>query len=100
MIETLSYPSKDNLVSARAELLVIGVQSAMQGKGIGSKLISALEEQYINRNIERYKVSVHKSRKNAIIFYENQGFQEAAEFTLYQKEWLIYLKEPAAGIGT
>ena len=90
IFETLLYPQKEQGV--KAELVIITVLKKWQGKGIGTKLISALEKEFTKAKIKKYKLTVHAS-KRAISFYDKLGFIRRGSFNLYNKPWLIYEKK-------
>lgn len=91
ILETLFYPKKE--VGPQAELIVITVSPVHQGKGIGKKLVKALEEAFKSAKINSYKLTVYQHNKNAVAFYENLGFRRSWEFSLYGKMWYVYEKE-------
>ena len=90
IFETFLYPKKD--VGAKAELVVIAVDNKYRGKGIGKRLVLALEEEFKNRKITSYKLTVHAS-KEAVGFYEHLGYSRISSFRLYDKMWYVYEKK-------
>lgn len=87
--ETILYTKKDQ--GPDAELVIIAISKKFQNQGIGKKLISKLEEKFKQKKIKQYKLTVH-AQKPAVKFYESLKFKKIGNFTLYNKEWLIYEK--------
>jgi ribosomal protein S18 acetylase RimI-like enzyme len=90
IVETFLYPKKDQGV--KSELVVIALLKKWQGKGIGKKLVKALEGKFLENRIKKYKLTVHAD-KAAVKFYENLKFLKIAKFNLYGKDWYIYEKK-------
>ncbi len=88
--ETLFYTAKDR--GPVAELVIIAVDNRFRGKGIGKKLVLALEEEMKKRKIKGYKLTVTKRNKAANEFYKSIGFKQFSEFELYNKSWNIITK--------
>jgi len=93
IFESIFYPQKDNLKSPHAELVVIAVRKNFHRKGIGRKLILALEKKFNAQGIKRYKVSVNADNHTAINFYESMGFRKNRYFNLYGKKVNLYIKK-------
>jgi len=55
----------------------IAVEREYRRKGIGSSLLRRLYEEFYNDGFERVTLEVRKSNKEAIRFYERQGFKPA-----------------------
>lgn len=89
-LETIFYPMKESKANTDAELLVIGVNKKYQGFGIGSKLISSLNETFIKKSVTTYKVTVYKDNILANNFYIKNNFVFNTSFKMYGKEWNIY----------
>ncbi len=87
--ETFFYPKKD--IGPKAELVVLVVDKAHQGQGIGKKLINSLEQEFTKRSITRYKLTVHAD-KYAVLFYKHLGMRRISSFQLYDKMWYVYEK--------
>lgn len=90
VLETFLYTSKDK--GPKAELVVIAVINKMQGKGVGKKLVQALEEAFITDGINEYKLTVHAD-KSAVQFYEHLKYNRIAKFKLYGKIWYVFSKK-------
>lgn len=88
-LETLTYSSKD--IGPPSELVVIAVSKKYQSLGIGKKLVQALEREFKDNKISRYKLTVHADKK-AVYFYEGLGYDRLSQFSLYNKLWYIYEK--------
>lgn len=86
VLETFLYPSKEN-VAEKAELVVIGLDTAFRGRGLGRKLVDALDNAFRAQQIRSYKVTVLQSNVGANKFYQALGFERALEFELYRKKW-------------
>lgn len=89
IFETLLYPGKD--IGPKAELVVIAVLNNYQRKGLGKKLVEALENTFKDNKIPAYKLTVH-SDKAAVGFYERLGYRRLSTFNLYSKMWYLYMK--------
>lgn len=94
VMETLLYPKKDT--GPNAELVVIALNNKYQGKGIGGKLVLALEEEFKKEGIVSYKVTVHAD-KIAVGFYKHLGYSRFSSFRLYDKMWHVYEKDISEG---
>jgi ribosomal protein S18 acetylase RimI-like enzyme len=92
IIETFTYPQHESAVPVSAELVVIAVDTAQRGAGIGAALCSALDADFRRRGITRYKVTVNQSNDGANRFYKRQGFELAHAFTLYGRAWNLYTR--------
>jgi ribosomal protein S18 acetylase RimI-like enzyme len=68
-------------------LFSIAVLSDSQSFGIGSKMISYLEECLLNMNIHEYGLSVKKSDKRAVKFYKRNSF--SYEKTIQDNDFFI-----------
>ncbi len=76
-----SDPSEKEI--PETELLSISVSSLAQKRGIGSKLIVALEEALKNRDISTYKVIAGEKLVGANKFYIKTGFTLAKQITIH-----------------
>lgn len=56
------------------EIGLLAADYSVQGKGIGSKLISAVENYVISRNIHTLEVATQLNNRLACKFYEKNGF--------------------------
>lgn len=88
-LETLLYPKKEK--GPKSELVVIGVLEKYQGKGVGRKLVEALEKDFRQKSIKKYKVTFY-AEKSAKYFYNRLGFKKISQFMLYNKLWYLYGK--------
>ena len=87
-----SSNSKENLPNA--ELLSISVDSNSQRSGIGKQLLKSLENKFIERGINKYKVIAGVSLESANKFYLKNGFVLASQVTIHGKDLSnIYVKE-------
>lgn len=91
VLQTFLYPKKDDGPSA--ELVIIAVSDKFRGKGIGRKLVKALESEMRKRRIKEYKLTVTKRNKGANAFYKALGYFKFAEFNLYDKDWNVLVKK-------
>lgn len=74
-------------------LLIIGVASSAQGKGLGSKLIAAVTEECDNENLKLY---LETEKEENLRFYKKHGFTVLEKITLPKLNlpmWLM-LREP------
>ncbi|MHA2273113.1 MAG: GNAT family N-acetyltransferase [Candidatus Hodarchaeales archaeon] len=60
-------------------LTTLIVASRFQGRGIGSSVLSLLEEEARKKGIDRIELGVQKVNVKAIEFYKNRGFRELEE---------------------
>ena len=95
VLETFLYPGKEGAVQEKAELVVIGFEEAYRGRGLGRRLVKALDEAFRAQSVQAYKVTVLQSNQGANSFYRALGFQLALEFELYQKKWNLYTRRTA-----
>ena len=73
MIGTVCQHSYEhNDVGAR--ILALVVTPTMRGRGIGGRLVGALEQALIAKNITRVALNTRFERKEAHEFYENLGY--------------------------
>lgn len=89
VLETFLYPGKED-VPEKAELVVIGIDAAYRGRGLGRQLVDALNDAFRARRIQSYKVTVLQTNLGANGFYQKLGFKRALEFELYRKKWNLY----------
>lgn len=92
VLQTFLYSRKEKS-DINAELVVIAVDNSNQGRGIGTKLIQALESKFKKLGIKQYKVTTLKSYEGANRFYHKLGFKLIFSFSLYQRRWNLYTKE-------
>lgn len=60
-------------------LTTLIVASRFQGRGIGSSVLSLLEEEARKKGKDRIELGVQKTNLGAIEFYKNRGFRELEE---------------------
>jgi len=75
-----------------AELVVIAVSKKFHRKGLGRKLVFALEKEFVKNHINKYKVSVNDNNKVANSFYISFGFRKSHDIVLYNKKINSYVK--------
>jgi ribosomal protein S18 acetylase RimI-like enzyme len=101
-IETFAAPFKSKtsqsstgtVVLPNAELLSISVDPGCQQAGIGSQLLTALEDQLQQKGIKKYKVIAGISLEGANKFYSRNGFNLISQIMIHGNELSnIYLKE-------
>ena len=67
-----------------AELYSIGVADNMQGKGMGKKLLTAIEERMKCDGVEKISLTTDfYNNDSAIAFYRTMGYHTLYEFTSY-----------------
>jgi ribosomal protein S18 acetylase RimI-like enzyme len=91
VLATLLYPNKET--GPKAELIVVAVDRSARGKGLGRKLVGALEREMKKRKIKKYKLTVTKRNKGANAFYKEMKFRKLSDFNLYGKDWNLLVKE-------
>ncbi len=82
-----------NRITIRPELLSIAVDEAMRGKGIGMKLVGALEDYFRTRNISAYKVYTDTVFSTGFRLYEKMNFVLEKEVDLYGLPFRLYQKK-------
>lgn len=90
VLETFLYPRKEGKIPEKAELVVVGLDTAYRGWGLGRQLVEALNGTFCVQGVRSYKVTVLASNKGANSFYQALRFQLALEFELYRKNWNLY----------
>lgn len=90
VFETFFYTDKAESETEKAELVSIAVLPNQRGKKVGSKLLSALVEQFKRQGVTRFKVTVNRSNKGANRFYQKTGFQYKRKFKIYNKYMNLY----------
>lgn len=90
IFETFFYSHKES--GPKAELVVIALDEAYRGRGLGKTLVVVLEKEMKKRKIKEYKLTVTKRNSKAIAFYNRLGFEKKSEFRLYDKKWFVLLK--------
>ncbi len=86
MVQTLSYPGFEEDIP---ELLIIAVSREYQKKGIGKKLFHAVVEEFKNRKIKRFKISVY-DRLPANGFYKKIGCKFDSSFDFLGEKMNYY----------
>ncbi len=86
MVKTLSYPGFEEDIP---ELLIIAVSGEYQKKGIGKKLFHAVVEEFKNRKIKRFKISVYE-RLPANGFYKKIGCKFDSSFDFLGEKMNYY----------
>lgn len=85
LVKNLSKKS-DVIVDSEdyAELYSIGTLKEVQGKGVGKKLITTIEEELKREGVEKLSLTTDYYRNDsAIAFYKSMGYQILYEFTSY-----------------
>jgi GNAT superfamily N-acetyltransferase len=72
------------------ELIVIAVDPAWQQRGVGTRLVAALDEAFARRGLRAYRVVAKARLRDADAFYLRTGFRAAGDFTLYGERWRTY----------
>jgi ribosomal protein S18 acetylase RimI-like enzyme len=74
---------------ARCRLYLIAVNQNYKGKGIGKQLINYLENEIRKKGLNLYGLSVRKDNKDAIGFYNQNGYKVEFE----NSKSIYYIKE-------
>jgi len=82
ILETLLYPQKGRVLP-KAELLVIAITKEFQGRGVGRLLLEGIVERFRQHNIKVFKLIVGEHLKQAIRFYEKNGFVFLTEIMVH-----------------
>ena len=56
------------------EIAMIGVNPNYRGKGIGTKLINALNDLFRSRGVHRVRIGINSADKDLLAFSEKEGF--------------------------
>jgi ribosomal protein S18 acetylase RimI-like enzyme len=67
---------KENIHSKYISVYLIAVDSHIQNKGMGKRLLQFLENDLKKNKIFEYTLAVRKDNKNAIEFYKKNNFSE------------------------
>ncbi len=67
----------------RGEIGLLGIHPGAQGKGIGSKLISAAENFVLSKNLSEMEVATQYGNSQACRFYEKNGYSVRIIFNYY-----------------
>jgi len=78
-----------NQKKAKCGLYIIAVNQNYKGKGIGKQLINHLENEFRKKGLNLYGLSVRKDNKNAIGFYNQNGYK----VTFENSKSIYYIKE-------
>lgn len=70
----------------RGWVYYVGSHPALQGGGIGKRLVSAAENWLSQRGMRKVQLLVRRSNAEVVSFYERLGFAEAA--TIVMAKWL------------
>jgi ribosomal protein S18 acetylase RimI-like enzyme len=89
LCSALRYPSTTH----GPELLVISVGAAWQRRGVARALVSALDEAFVARRIDRYRVSTKVETVPAVAFYDALGYVRVGAFDLFAEPWLIFERQ-------
>ena len=92
LFETLFYVKKENS-NIESELIVIVTDSNHRSAGVGSGLVSTLNNEFIKRNVHQYKVTVHDEMKRSNNFYMKNGMTLSADFIMYGVKWNLYVNK-------
>ena len=68
------------------EIAMIGVKRDYRGKGIGTKLINALNDLFRSRGVNRVRTGINPIDKNLLAFFDKEGF--SGERILYYSKTL------------
>lgn len=93
IIETFFYTKKEGNETPSAELVVISITKKYHRRGIGKKLVKALEKKFVHQGIKKYKVTVNAKNLAANSFYTHLGFEKSHNFSLYGKKINLYIKQ-------
>lgn len=74
------------------EILVFSVHPTAQRNGIGSKLLTLLENKLTDDGINMYNVKTTSSNKKSNGFYRKNGLEIFKRFKIEKKEWIEYTK--------
>ena len=68
------------------EIAMIGVNRDYRGKGVGTKLINALDDLFRSRGVQSVRVGIDPLDKDLLAFFEKEGF--SGERILYYSKTL------------
>lgn len=92
--QSLSYAKAEG-VTIPAELLVIAVNEKLRSQGLGAALVARLDQEFAQRGIKEYKVTVHQNKERTNQFYLRNQMTLARTFTFYGLPWNIYVRRIA-----
>lgn len=75
------------------ELFRMRVSSSVQQEGIGSRLLTALEDAARDRGVERLVAETASRQTGAVAFYPSNGYEQVAERTFGEYDLLTYVNE-------
>ena len=84
IFETLLYPKKENDLP-KAELLTIAIRNEFQNDGLGGKMLFLFISEMQKRGTKIFKVVVGEELKQAIKFYEKNGFKMLRNTTVHDR---------------
>lgn len=92
--ETTLYASKaGKMASVKPELVVIAVEEQTRSKGLGARLVAALDAEMKARGVSCYKVTTHTDMTRANAFYQRNGFELQGCFPLAGYDWNVYTRQ-------
>jgi len=92
LFETLFYVKRENS-AVDSELVVIVTDENYRDSGVGTRLVSVLNDEFRKRKIHQYKVTVHDEMMRSNNFYVKNGMRLSASFRMYGVKWNLYLNE-------
>lgn len=92
----------EDLAGHRPELIIIFVDPACQGRGVGAKLIRQCETALIERRISSYTVKTEDQPHNrALAFYSRNGFRLLGRVERHGVAFAVFEKElPDQSLGS
>lgn len=94
MIKTLFYfnDKKSATANIKPEFLAQVTKPGQISKGIGTKIITAFENEYLRNNIIQYKFAIAQSNMESANFFARRGFEVMRHYNFAGTVWNIYVK--------
>jgi ribosomal protein S18 acetylase RimI-like enzyme len=86
-LETVIHSSRSYDAEGKAELILLVLRKTYQRQGIGTKIMKAVNEEFMRRGVESYLVRIYRDNTNSNLFYRKLGFQMVRSFTMYGRKW-------------
>ncbi len=94
ILETLFYSKQENeRASVEAELIAVVLRKAYRRQRIGTKILHAINEEFLRRGVKSYVVRTYVDNKASNTFYNVNGFNWHNSYIMYNRKWNLYKYE-------